>query len=81
MLYSMWNLSSLTRDWTRAPALNPALEVQSLNHWITREGRVISYCCILVSEVIREIISEVSLKSGTRLMRWRVENQQGKKWT
>ena len=30
---SMWDLSSLTRDQTRTPAL----EVQSLNHWIARE--------------------------------------------
>ena len=29
----MWDLSSLTRDWTHAPAL----EAQHLNHWTTRE--------------------------------------------
>ena len=32
-LQSMWDLSSLTRDWT----LTPAVVGQSLNHWITRE--------------------------------------------
>ena len=31
--HSMWNLSSPTRDRTRAPAL----EAQSPNHWTTRE--------------------------------------------
>ena len=31
---SMWDLSSLKRDWTHNP---PAMEVQSLNHWTTRE--------------------------------------------
>ena len=32
-LHNMWDLSSLTRDWTCAPAA----EVQSLNHWTSRE--------------------------------------------
>ena len=32
-LWSIWAPSSLTRDWTPAPALG----VQSLNHWTTRE--------------------------------------------
>ena len=30
----MWDLSSLPRDGTHAPAV----EVQSLNHWTTREA-------------------------------------------
>ena len=32
-LQSMWELSSLTRDWTRTPCVGR----QSLNHWTTRE--------------------------------------------
>ena len=31
--HSMWDITSLTRDWTQASAE----EVQSLNHWTTRE--------------------------------------------
>ena len=32
---SMWDLSSLTRDRTRAPP--PSLGAQSLNHWTARD--------------------------------------------
>ena len=32
-LYNMWGLSSLIRHWT----FDPALEVQSFNHWTIRE--------------------------------------------
>ena len=32
-LQGMWDLSSLTRDWTSVPAL----DVWSLNHWIVWE--------------------------------------------
>ena len=34
VLYSMWDLSSLTKDGTCAPAV----AVQNLNHWTTREA-------------------------------------------
>ena len=33
LLHSMWDLSSLTRDWTHVPCIGG----QILNHWITRE--------------------------------------------
>ena len=37
--HSMWNLSSLTRDRTRAPCIGRRI----LNHWITREIPVLIY--------------------------------------
>ena len=45
----MWDLSSLTRNQTYAPAV----EVQSLNHWTTREVPFVAYFipnsfCLLV---------------------------------
>ena len=36
MLHSMWDFSSLTRDQTCVPC-NPAVDVQSPNHWTTWE--------------------------------------------
>ena len=41
----MQDLSSLTREWTRAPAV----EVQSLNHWTAREVPV---ACLLVLSIM-----------------------------
>ena len=36
---SMWDLSSLTKDQTQAPALG----AQSLSHWTTRELPIICF--------------------------------------
>ena len=48
----MWELSSLTRDWTRAPVL----EAISLNHWTTRQvveavlySNHVAPCCTCVN--------------------------------
>ena len=43
----MWDLSSLTRDWTRGPAV----EAQSLNHWAAREVPLL-YCLVDLHSVI-----------------------------
>ena len=42
VLLGMWNLSSLTRDQTCAPAL----EVRSLNHCTAREVPCVSVLCL-----------------------------------
>ena len=39
MLHSSWDLSSLTRDWTQAPAVRAL----SSNHWTTRKFWVYSF--------------------------------------
>ena len=38
--FSIWDLSSLTRDWTHAPCIG----TWSFNHWTTREVPAFSFC-------------------------------------
>ena len=48
---SMWDLCSLTRDQTCVPAL----EVWSLNHWITREVPVLEKLNIYIIDAYKYI--------------------------
>ena len=56
-LCSMWDLSSLTRDWTSAPCI----ERQRLNHWTTREVLEIIDISISISEMNTRISYSQSL--------------------
>ena len=40
--YSIWDLGSLTRDWT----LVPCIRRQILNHWTTREASWVCFLCL-----------------------------------
>ena len=58
----MWDLSSLTRDWTCTPCIG----TQLLNHWTTRE----------VPKLILELSKIQRLPSSWCLSQWQVENGQ-----
>lgn len=75
----MWNLSSLTRVGTYAPALG----AQSLNHWVTRE--VFAHSClgvvgpkVLDSNGVRDVGEMgVSPEEDTGKLRWADQEKRG----